>query len=188
VLEGALQAAWDRLLARWPVLLLLGSDLHMMERLTGYDRPFYGRADNLALGPLNPLDTGRALGLEAVEAVDAHLICGGLPGILRSWPSGADPMSFLEQECADPAAPVFSVPESALLAEFPAPDQARRVLEALGGGNRTYGNISFSGEQSGCYRLLLRWVQPHHTAGGTVVVGWQSWHVEGRRIAAPVSR
>ena len=84
------------------------------------------------LGPLNLADTGRALGLEAIEAVDAHLICGGLPGILRSWPSGADPMSFLEQECADPAAPVFSVPESALLAEFPAPDQARRFLESLG--------------------------------------------------------
>ena len=47
VLEGALQAAWDRLLARWPVLLLL------------------------VLGPLNPADTGRALGLEAVDAVDA---------------------------------------------------------------------------------------------------------------------
>jgi len=44
--DGALQTAWDRLLSRRPVLLLmLGSDLHMMERLTAYDRPFFGRAD-----------------------------------------------------------------------------------------------------------------------------------------------
>jgi hypothetical protein len=52
IFDGALQTAWDRLLSRRPVLLLLlGSDLHMMERLTAYDRPFFGRADNLLLGP-----------------------------------------------------------------------------------------------------------------------------------------
>jgi len=141
--EGALQVAWDRLLASRPVLLLLlGSDIHMMERLTGYDRPFFGRADNLVLGPLNPFDAGRALGLKATDAIDAYLVSGGLPGILRSWPHGTPPLSFLEQECADPAAPVFSVPESALLAEFPSPDQARRVLEAVAGGNRTFANIA----------------------------------------------
>jgi hypothetical protein len=37
---------------------------------------------------------------------------------------------------------VFSVPESSLLAEFPAPDQARRVLESLGGDSRTHANIA----------------------------------------------
>lgn len=149
--DGALQAAWDRLLARRPVLLLLlGSDIHMMERLTAYDRPFFGRADNLVLGPLNPAETGRALALEPAEAIDAHLISGGLPGILRSWPSAMPPLTFLEQECTDPAAPLFSVPESALLAEFPAPDRARRVLEAVGSGDRTHANIAATaGSQAG---------------------------------------
>ena len=57
--DGALQTAWDRLLSRQAaLLLLLGSDLHMMERLTAYDRPFFGRADNLLLGPLNPAEVG----------------------------------------------------------------------------------------------------------------------------------
>ena len=38
--DGQLQVVWDRLLSRRPVLLLLlGSDLHMMQRLTAYDRP-----------------------------------------------------------------------------------------------------------------------------------------------------
>lgn len=124
------------------LLLLLGSDLHMMERLTAYDRPFYGRADNLTLGPLNPAETGDALGLDATDAVDAHLVSGGLPGILRAWPHGTPALPFLEQECADPASAVFGVPESSLLAEFPAPDQARRVLEAVGGGDRTHANIA----------------------------------------------
>lgn len=141
--DGALQTAWDRLLSKHLVLLLLlGSDLHMMERLTAYERPFYGRADNLTLGPLNPAETGEALGLSAADAIDAHLISGGLPGILRAWPHATPALPFLERECADPASPVFSVPESSLLAEFPAPDQARRVLEAVGGGDRTHANIA----------------------------------------------
>jgi len=143
--DGALQTAWDRLMSSRPVLLLLlGSDIHMMERLTAYDRPFFGRADNMVLGPLNPAETGKALGLDAAEALDAHLVSGGLPGIVRSWPRGLPPQEFLKQECADPAAPLFSVPESVLLAEFPAPDQARRVLEAIGSGDRTHANIAAS--------------------------------------------
>ena len=143
VFDGALQTAWDRLLSSRPVLLvLLGSDLHMMERLTAYDRPFYGRADNMVLGPLTPAETGRALGLAAADTIDAHLVSGGLPGILRSWPPGLPALRFLEQECADPSSPVFSVPESAMLAEFPAPDLARRVLESIGSGDRTHATIA----------------------------------------------
>ncbi|MGD0241573.1 MAG: hypothetical protein ABSB59_14775 [Streptosporangiaceae bacterium] len=34
------------------------------------------------------------------------------------------------------------MPEAALLAEFPAPDTARRVIEAVGHGNRTHANIA----------------------------------------------
>jgi AAA+ ATPase superfamily predicted ATPase len=143
IFDGALQTAWDRLLSRRPVLLLLlGSDLHMMARLTAYDRPFFGRADNLLLGPLNPAEVGGALGLPAAEAMDAYLLSGGLPGILRAWPEGVPALEFAERECADPASPLFGVPEAALLAEFPAPDVARRVIEAVGGGNRTHANIA----------------------------------------------
>lgn len=143
VFDGALQTAWDRLLSAKPLLLLLlGSDLHMMERLTAYDRPFYGRADNLVLGPLNPADLGRALGLGAADAIDAHLVSGGLPGIIRTWPHATPALDFMRDECADPAAALFGVPEASLLAEFPNPDTARRVLEAIGAGDRTHANIA----------------------------------------------
>jgi uncharacterized protein len=143
IFDGALQTAWDRLLSGRPVLLLLlGSDLHMMERLTAYDRPFFGRADNLLLGPLNPAEVGGALGLNAAEAIDSYLLSGGLPGILRAWPEGVSALEFAKSECADPASPLFGVPEAALLAEFPAPDVTRRVIEAVGGGNRTHANIA----------------------------------------------
>lgn len=143
VFDGVLQTAWDRLLAQRPVLLLLlGSDLHMMERLTAYDRPFFGRADTLTLGPLNAVETGSATGLTGADAIDAQLITGGLPGILRAWPPGTRPLDFLRQEVEDPASPVFGVPEAALLAEFPRPDHARRVLEAVGSGDRTHATIA----------------------------------------------
>ncbi|PRY01721.1 ATP-binding protein [Allonocardiopsis opalescens] len=143
IFDGALQTAWDRLLSRRPVLLLLlGSDIHMMERLTAYDRPFFGRADTMVLGPLNPAETARATGLAAADAIDAHLVTGGLPGMLRGWPQGTPALAYLESECADPASPLFSVPESVLAAEFPAPDHARRVLEAVGEGDRTHAAIA----------------------------------------------
>jgi AAA+ ATPase superfamily predicted ATPase len=149
--DGALQTAWDRILGSRPVLLLLlGSDLHMMSRFTAYDRPFFGRADTLVLGPLTPADTGQALGLAAPDAIDAHLVSGGLPGILRTWPRGMRALDFLRAECADPAAALFGVPEAALLAEFPNPDVSRRVLEAVGAGDRTHANIaSTAGSREG---------------------------------------
>ncbi|MFI6295364.1 ATP-binding protein [Nonomuraea sp. NPDC050790] len=141
--EGALQTAWDRLLAHRPVLLLLlGSDLHMMERLTAYDRPFFGRADHLVLGPLHPADVADALGLGAREAIDAHLVTGGLPGIIRTWPHGMPALDFLRREADDPGAAVFGVPEAVLMAGFPNPDVSRRVLEAVGAGDRTHANIA----------------------------------------------
>jgi hypothetical protein len=141
--DGALQHAWDRLLVHRPVLLLLlGSDLHMMDRLTAHDQPFHGRADTLVLDPLTVAETGEATGLAAADAIDAYLVSGGLPGILRGWPTGVPALPFLEQECDDPASAVFGVPESSLLAEFAAPDQARRVLEAVGTGERTHATIA----------------------------------------------
>lgn len=143
VFDGALQTAWDRLLSRRQVLLLLlGSDMHMMERLTAYDRPFFGRADNFLLQPLNPAEVGAALGLEPVDAIDAYLMSGGLPGILRAWPVGVNALAFAGAEAEDPASALFGVPEGALLAEFAVPDMTRRVMEAIGGGDRTYANIA----------------------------------------------
>jgi uncharacterized protein len=158
IFDGALQTAWDRLLSRRRVLLLLlGRDLHMMERLTAYDRPFFGRADNLLLGPLNPAEVSDALSLRAADAIDAYLLSGGLPGILRAWPDGVPALEFAERECADPASALFGVPEAALFAEFPAPDVTRRVIEAVGGGDRTHANIAAeAGSRAAAETLINR--------------------------------
>ncbi|WP_100448700.1 ATP-binding protein [Glycomyces xiaoerkulensis] len=140
--DGALQLAWDRYLGRKPVLLcLLGSDLHMMERLTSYDRPFYGRSDNMELRPLNPAETAEFTGLDGADAIEAQLLSGGLPGVVSRWPSGTPPLEYLRRKAAEPAEPVVGIPEAALFAEFPSPDTKRRVLEAIGAGDRTQGRI-----------------------------------------------
>ncbi|WLS47511.1 ATP-binding protein [Micromonospora profundi] len=142
--DGHLQVAWDRLLSSKPVLLLLlGSDLHMMQRFTEYDRPFYGRATNMVLGPFNLGETAAVTGLSGADAIDAHLITGGLPGVALEWAPGTPPADFLRQEISNKTSALFTVPEQSLASEFPAPDTARRILEAVGGaGGRTFSNIA----------------------------------------------
>jgi hypothetical protein len=73
------------------------------------------------------------------------LITGGLPGISLRWPAGTSADDYLRDECADPGSPLFAVPEGALASEFPNPDVARRVVEAVGGDTRrAYANIAKS--------------------------------------------
>jgi uncharacterized protein len=64
--ESVLQRSWDWELSRKPVLVILvGSDLSMMEALTSYGRPFRQRGTQLKIGPLNPADIAAMAGLRA---------------------------------------------------------------------------------------------------------------------------
>ncbi|WP_419996909.1 hypothetical protein [Streptomyces boninensis] len=84
--EGVLQTVWDRELSRKPVLLIIiGSDLAMMERLSAYERPFHQRGVEMVLRPLTPWDVMQMTGLPAADAIDAHLITGGLPLIRHTF-------------------------------------------------------------------------------------------------------
>lgn len=141
--EGILQRAWDRLLSRKPVLLLLvGSDLSMMESLNSYDRPFHQRGRELILGPLTPADLADMLGLEPADAFDATLVTGGLPLICREWPRGAALWDFLASSLADPTSALLVSAERSLAAEFPSDAMGRAVLKAIGSGERTFANIA----------------------------------------------
>ncbi|WP_239328468.1 ATP-binding protein [Frankia sp. CiP3] len=141
-LEGALQTAWDSLLSRKPVLLvLIGSDLAMMERLDDYRRPFHQRGTVMVLPPLNPAEVGTMIGLPTAEAIDAYLITGGLPLICQEWGSGQSVESFLAVSLADPTSALLVSGERSLAAEFPGYVQARSVLAAIGHGERTWSGI-----------------------------------------------
>jgi AAA+ ATPase superfamily predicted ATPase len=141
--EGILQRAWDRELSRKPVLLILvGSDLSMMEALSSYGRPFHQRGKEMVLGPLNPAEVGEMLDLAPAEAFDAALVTGGLPLICADWRRGTDLWQFMAIELANPVAPLLVSAERSLASEFPDAAMARAVLSAIGSGERTFTNIA----------------------------------------------
>ncbi|MFM9594307.1 ATP-binding protein [Streptomyces scabiei] len=141
--EGMLQRAWDRLLSRKPVLLLLvGSDLSMMEALNSYDRPFHQRGREMVVGPLNPADIGEMLDLPPTDTFDAALITGGLPLICAEWRAGAGIWEFLRDSLDNPISALLVSAERSLAAEFPPQAMSREVLRAIGSGERTFTNIA----------------------------------------------
>lgn len=141
-LEGTLQKLFDRELARRPTLLIcIGSDLAMMEALNAYGRPFHQRATEMVVPPLTPADLSELLELPASDTFDAYLVSGGLPLILDEWPRGAPVWDYLTDAVSDPTSALLVSGERAVAAEFPAESQARRVLGAIGAGERTFSLI-----------------------------------------------
>lgn len=141
--EGALQKAFDRRLCKLPVLLVLvGSDIAMMEQLNTYGRPFYQRGTEMVVPPLNPADVGKMLDLPPAEAFDAYLVSGGLPLILEEWPRGAGLWDYLGQALRTPTSALLVSGERTLAAEFPTEAQARTVLGTIGHGERTFSLIA----------------------------------------------
>jgi AAA+ ATPase superfamily predicted ATPase len=137
--EGALQKSFDRYLSSLPVLLILvGSDIAMMEQINTHGRPFYQRGTEMVVPPLNPADVAELTGLDAADAFDAYLVSGGLPLILEGWPGGADVWAYLEDALHNPVSALLVNGERALAAEFPTEAQARQVLGAIGHGERSF--------------------------------------------------
>ncbi|SDL74885.1 hypothetical protein SAMN05216298_5040 [Glycomyces sambucus] len=137
--EGALQRAFDRRFSRLPVLLvLIGSDLSVMERVDTYGRPFYQRGTEMVVPPFNPAEIAERTGLGAAEAFDAFLVTGGLPLVLERWEPGTSLWEFVEASLRHPTSPLLVSAERSLSAEFPAEAHARQVLRAIGSGERTF--------------------------------------------------
>lgn len=141
-IEGTLQKAWDRLLSKAHVLLVLvGSDLSMMEALGEHGRPLYGRLRELVVPPLTPAELGELLGLDAPAALDAYLVIGGFPRLASLPRSREGIWRFLSRELADPTSPLAVIGERSVNAELPGEMQERRVLAAIGAGERAYSTI-----------------------------------------------
>lgn len=140
--EGLLQRVWDRVLRRRPVLLILiGSDLAMMDAIGSYGHPLFDRATVLRVDPLTPADIADLRKLGAREALEAWALTGGFPNLLRQWPSRGGPPEFLRSQL-DSADTTFVVSgERKLAAEFPSSASARPVLEAIGSGQRQHAGI-----------------------------------------------
>lgn len=190
VFEGILQRAWDRLLCRRPVLLvLIGSDLSMMEALNAYGRPFHQRGRELVVGPLNPGDLADMLHLTAAEAIDAYLVTGGLPLIAADWAPGTDLPGFLGTCLAEPTSPLLVSAERSLAAEFPTAAQARTVLGAIGAGERTFTNIARSvGLTSTSLQRSLDLLIDKRIVAGELPISLQPSRERRMRVADPYLR
>jgi AAA+ ATPase superfamily predicted ATPase len=143
-LDAVFQKQWDRALSKKPVLLILiGSDLAMMEELNAHGRAFYQRGTEMVVPPLSPTETAEAIGLDSPgDAFDAYLVTGGLPLICQEWPDGAGLWDYLTDALHETTSALVVSAERALVAEFPEDALARRVLEQIGSGERTFTNIA----------------------------------------------
>ncbi len=152
-IEAVLQKAWDRVLEKANVLLILiGSDLAMMEAMSEYGRPLYGRFREVVIPPLSPAEVSDMLGLDPPDALDAYLVIGGFPRLAALWSPGENLWQFLDRELSDVATSLAVLGERSISAEFPADLQARQVLEAIGAGERAYNAI---GQRSGVPQTSL---------------------------------
>lgn len=143
-IEAVLQKVWDRVLSRRPVLLILiGSDVAMMEALTEHGRPLFGRLSReLVLGPFSPRETAELIRLEPLDALDAFVVIGGFPLPALRWRRAQPLWSFLQEALSDSTHPLIVDAERSLAAEYPPETQARLVLNAIGAGERTFTKIS----------------------------------------------
>jgi hypothetical protein len=137
-LDSRIQVAWDRGLEHLPVLLVLvGSDLAVMERAVAHDSPLYGRARPFVVEPLTPRDAaGFVAGADAVAALDVHLVTGGYPRLVRAASDAGGASELVRAAVADPFSELVVGAQLTLDAELPPTVSARAVLEVIGDDSR----------------------------------------------------
>jgi uncharacterized protein len=143
-LEATFQKQWDRLLSAKPVLLLLvGSDLAMMEALNTPGRAFFQRGTEMVVAPMSVRETGDMVGSpNAAEMFDAQLLTGGLPLVCREWPHSTSMWNYLAEALDEPTSALIVSGERVLAAEFPTETQARAVISQIGHGEVTFSTIA----------------------------------------------
>ncbi|WIY83092.1 ATP-binding protein [Propionimicrobium sp. PCR01-08-3] len=139
-LEGTLQNIWDRRLEKLPILLILiGSDVAMMESLNEHGRPLFGRVRPLVIDPLNPAEIAQAIpDSSATDVFDAYLMTGGYPRLVTDLAHGGQSaIHYAHEALRDPYSPLVSTARFTLDAEFPDSRAASRVLASIGADETT---------------------------------------------------
>jgi hypothetical protein len=135
-LDGLLQSLWDGDFARHPVLMLLiGSDEAMMDRMFEHDRPLFGRLDDqLVVRPFNPAETDLALGggVDAQDVFDAQLVTGGFPELIAHTRRFSSVTAMVENSLSRPHTLLADIAQLNLAGELSDSASARLVLDAIG--------------------------------------------------------
>jgi uncharacterized protein len=144
-LEGALQVVWDRVFESKQVLMILvGSDMAMMESLSTYGKTLFGRTRELTVRPFHPADTADMLTsvTDAADIADFQLVTGGFPRLVQAAAPFATAAQFVTAQLEDENSGLCSNAARVLEAELPDASQASPVLHAIGSGDRTFRNIA----------------------------------------------
>jgi uncharacterized protein len=145
-LDGVLQSLWDLDFGRHPVLMLLiGSDEAMMDRLFEHDRPLFGRLDEqLVVRPFNPAETARALGggVDAQDVFDTQLVTGGFPELIAHAKRFASVTAMVENSLSRPHTLLADIAQLNLAGELGESASARLVLDAIGADDVGVANFS----------------------------------------------
>jgi uncharacterized protein len=144
-LEGSLQVVWDRVFETKQVLMILvGSDVAMMETLSTYGRPLFGRTHELTIRPFNPADTAAMLpkARSAADVLDFQLVTGGFPRLVDEARSFETALQYVDTQLTDENSRLCTTASRVLSAELPASSQASPVLRSIGSGERTFRNIA----------------------------------------------
>lgn len=145
-LDGLLQSLWDGDFSRHPVLvLLIGSDEAMMDRLFEHDRPLFGRLDEqLVVRPFNPAETALALGgdIAARDVFDAQLVTGGFPELIAHARRFRSATTMVENSLSRPHTLLADIAQLNLAGELSDSAGARLVLNAIGADE--VGAVNFS--------------------------------------------
>jgi AAA+ ATPase superfamily predicted ATPase len=128
-------------------MILIGSDLSVMEMLTSHERPLFGRAREMVVAPFSVGDTARMLQLPtssagASAAFDAQLVTGGYPRLVQELHRSGDVERFLDDQFSDDNSELAVMGQRVLDAEFPREMQAADVLRTIGAGERVFSSIS----------------------------------------------
>jgi AAA+ ATPase superfamily predicted ATPase len=135
-LDGLLQSLWDGDFGRHPVLMLLiGSDEAMMDRLFEHDRPLFGRLDDqIVVRPFNPSETALALGSggDPQQVFDAQLVTGGFPELIAHARRFGSVAAMVENSLSRPHTLLADIAQLNLAGELSDSSSARLVLDAIG--------------------------------------------------------
>jgi len=133
-IEGELQVLWDRTLDKLPILLILiGSDVAMMQRMSEHDRPLFGRTQQLVVAALNPAEVASALlGRSATDVFDSYLVTGGYPRLVATYAAARNAAAYVQKSLQDEHSDLVVSARLSLDAEFADSAAAYRVLSAIG--------------------------------------------------------
>ena len=162
-LPSILQSAWDHEFVHGNITVVLcGSFISSMKRLTGGDQPLHGRRTaQLMVRPFGHDEAAEfARGWSPRDRLRAHAVFGGLPGQLALIEAKDTLEDNVVRHVIDPRGRLFDEASHVLDAFLREATVHYAIVDAIAGGNHTWSRIaSRVGKDSASLSRPLKWLQ-----------------------------